>query len=275
MNIAEECLSCLHTKDWMRLNKILSDNSNCNDLAYDPIFNIFENNLVDEIKRYEEEGDTEVFAVLARLFQLHQGTNSTLKFSENGLLKIAEYLFDKHPAVPYAQVLKNNLDAQIFLQKHNKDIISQIETTKISANLNIKIGETGKLLFQKEIFNSPQEKELYLAALNSLNDVILLPNAALSTIIDSKVCTLLHSEVSSFFFKSTIDLCIVDKNTYKPIFFIELDSSWHDLERNRNNDEKKDQIFKTAGLKLHRLRKKENKSMVEIFELFLNKYYES
>jgi len=153
MNIAEECLSCLQKKDWLRLNKIVSDNSNYNDLAYDPIFIIFENHLVDEIKRYEKEGDTKLFAVLARLFQLHQDKNSTLKFSENGFIRISEYLFEKHPTVSYAQVLKNNLHAQRFLQEHNKDIASQIETTKISANLNVKIGETRKLVFQKEIFN--------------------------------------------------------------------------------------------------------------------------
>ncbi len=173
-----------------------------------------------------------VFEVLARLFQLLHDTNSSLKFSEDIIQRIAEYLFEKYPTVPYAQALKNNHKAQKFLQEHNKNIISQIETISTGANLDVKVGETVYLLFHKEVCNSPQEKELYLAAQNKLNKVILLPNAALSTIIASKVCALLDREASTFFFKSTVDLCILDQSTYMPIFSVALDSSWHDLERN-------------------------------------------
>ena len=84
-----------------------------------------------------------------------------------------------------------------------------------------------------------------------------------------KVC----SCAKSFFFKSTLDLCIVDSNTFKPKFFIELDSSWHDKPKQIENDRMKNEIFEKAGMELHRLRKKENKSMDEIFELYIKKNY--
>jgi hypothetical protein len=35
----------------------------------------------------------------------------------------------------------------------------------------------------------------------------------------------------------------------------------------------KDEIFEKAGMELHRLRKKENKSMYEVFELYIRKNY--
>jgi len=53
----------------------------------------------------------------------------------------------------------------------------------------------------------------------------------------------------------------------------ELDSSWHDSVNQNNKDNMKNMIFKKAGLKLHRLRKLENKPMQEVFELFLKNYY--
>ena len=136
------------------------------------------------------------------------------------------------------------------------------------------MGEHGNLRFDKDIFNnSPQEKELYLAAKNILADYILLPNTALSTIIDSKVCAFLDKTTATFFYKSTLDLCVVHPTTFRPELFIELDSSWHDKPKNSDNDKMKNEIFKRAGLKLHRLRKKENKEMPEIFELFIKGNY--
>src|SRR5690606_3317397 len=100
--------------------------------------------------------------------------------------------------------------------------------TILAANLDVKIGATGNLDFSKSIFNSPQEKELFLAAKNTLSREILLPNISLSSIINSKVTELLDKRATTFFYQSTLDLCIVDEKTFRPVFFLELDSSWHD-----------------------------------------------
>ncbi|MFM7023632.1 MAG: hypothetical protein ACKOXB_11715 [Flavobacteriales bacterium] len=54
---------------------------------------------------------------------------------------------------------------------------------------------------------------------------------------------------------------------------MELDSSWHDKPKSVENDKMKDEIFQKAGLKLHRLRKKESKEMLDIFELFIKTNY--
>ncbi|WP_157501263.1 DUF2726 domain-containing protein [Echinicola vietnamensis] len=276
MNIAEECLKCLQNKNWTQLNTLLSDNQNSLELAESPTFNIFENILVDEIKRYESEvddGNNELFIVVARIFQIHEHKESSFEMSASGEKKIARYLFDKNPQVNYAEVLTDDIDAQEFLKNHQNKVKSIIDTTRISANLNVKVGEYNDLVFDKEIFNSPQEKELFIAARKVLPDSILLPNTALSTIIDSKICKILDPQTATFFYKSTLDLCIVNSQTFYPELFIELDSSWHDIPKNNQNDIKKDKIFKKAGLKLYRLRKKENKDMAEIFELFINENY--
>ncbi|SMC71318.1 DUF2726 domain-containing protein [Cellulophaga tyrosinoxydans] len=270
--MTENCLIFLQTKEWLKLNELLSDENNCKELADDPIFSIFETNLINEVRRYENNGDENLSTVLARIFQLSQNSK-ILKLSNNCVLELAEYLFEKHPSEHYAKVLTENIDAQNYLKNKNIERTEKIEKTILASNLNVKIGASGKLDFSKSIFNSPQEKELYLASRRILKSEIILPNIALSSIINSKVIELLEKKTKTFFFHSTLDLCIVDSETFKPKFFIELDSSWHDKPKQIENDRMKDEIFEKAGMELHRLRKKENRSMEEIFELYITNNY--
>ena len=270
--MTEKCLIYLQSKEWLKLNEFLSDEKNCKELATDPIFPIFEMNLISEVKRYENEGDENLSTVLARIFQLYQNTG-ILKLSENCVLELATYLFQKHPSEYYAKVLTENTEAKNFLKKKESERTEKIEKTILASNLNVNIGTSGELDFSKSIFNSPQEEELYFASKRILKNEIVLPNIALSTIINSKIMELLEKRTRSFFFFFSLDLCIVDPKTFKPKFFIELDSSWHDKPKQIENDIMKNEIFEKAGMKLHRLRKKKNKNMDEIFELYIKKNY--
>lgn len=274
MNPAEDCLKYLRSGNWRELSDVLSNNNNAQYLAESSTFLIFENVFIDELKRHENETNEDLIVVASLIFQIHRNVNSSFTLSENALKGIAKYLFEKNPSEIYAKILVHDPDAQLFLEKHKISIQKKIDAERLSANLNIRIGEQGYLKFDKDIFNnSPPEKELYLAAKKLLNDSILLPNTALSTIIDLKVCDSLDKKTVNFFYKSTLDLCIVNPNTYRAELFIELDSSWHDKPKNLQNDRMKNEIFEKAGLKLHRLRKKENIEMSEIFELFIKQNY--
>jgi very-short-patch-repair endonuclease len=272
MNITESCLIYLQTKEWLKLNKLLSSENNCKELATDPIFLVFEMNLINEIKRYENNGDENLSTVLARIFQLNQNLK-ILKLSEDCILELTEYLFQKHPSEQYAKILTTNSHAQEFLKNKDFERTEKIEKTILASNLDVKIGSSGELDFSKSIFNSPQEKELYLASKRILQNELILPNIALSSIINSKVIELLETKTKSFFFQGSLDLCIIDSQTFKPKLFIELDSSWHDNPKQIDNDRMKNEIFEKAGMELHRLRKKENKSMDEIFEIYIKKNY--
>jgi len=270
--MTEKCLIYLQNKEWLKLSEFLSDENNCKELANDPIFSIFEMNLINEVKRYENEGNENLSTVLARIFQLNQNSG-ILKLSEKCIFELATYLFQRHPSEYYARILTENTEAKTFLKEKEQERTKEIEKTILASNLNVKIGASGELDFSKSIFNSPQEKELYFASKKVLTNEIILPNIALTTIINSKVKELLMKKTKTFFLYSTLDLCIVDSETFKPKFFIELDSSWHDKPKQIENDKMKDEIFEKAGMKLHRLRKKENKSMEEIFELYIKNNY--
>jgi len=273
MNPAEDCLQYLEGKEWTELHKVLSNDDNASILADHPTFSVFESVFIDEIKRHENESNDDLYLVAKRIFEIHKSQNSKFKLAEKAQEKLTKYLFDKHPEVAYAIHLPNDEKAKNFLIKDDEEAQKRIDNQRLSASLDINVGESGCLVFEKSIFNSPQEKELFLAAQNVLPDSILLPNTALSTIVSPKVCKLLSKEVADFFYKSTLDLCIVNSDNHMPELFIELDSSWHDEPRQMEKDKMKDEIFKVAGLTLERLRKIENKGMIEIFELYIKSRY--
>ena len=47
-------------------------------------------------------------------------------------------------------------------------------------------------------------------------------------------------------------MCIRDR-TYLPLLAIEVDSNWHDTDRQKKNDSKKDRLFAMAGVPFLRL----------------------
>jgi very-short-patch-repair endonuclease len=67
-----------------------------------------------------------------------------------------------------------------------------------------------------------------------------------------------------YFYKSIIDFVVFDQlGGYEPIYFIELDSVWHDLDKIEEKDKTKDRIFSLAGLKLIRIRHMANREIDE------------
>jgi hypothetical protein len=272
MSKANECLVYLQKRNWTELNNLLSNSKNYKELLEDPLFNIFETNLVSEIKSLENTVTDDLhIIVLERIIQLCKQTNQ-LKLSDNCVKEIAKYLFHKNPSENIAKLLPNDAEAINFLKSKINEATQIAKNTILAANLDIKIGEKGELIYSKKITNSPQEEELFRLASELLQNKLIYPNVALSVIISDKLLNQLTNEQKKFFFMSTIDLCVIDPNTLMPEFYFELDSAWHDKLKQIENDNMKDDIFSKAGLTLIRIRKKHNKTMRNEFELLLNKH---
>jgi hypothetical protein len=272
MSVTNDGLIGLRSQNWSEINRILSNESNCREMNEDPIFQIFESNLVNEIKRLDIKDTFDLpQLVLVRLFQLST-RNRLINLSEKCIVEIADYLFNKEPSEEYARLLLNNKKAIDFLQNKNKEADRAISNTTIAANLHVRVGAKGEIIYSKKITNSPQEEELFVIARKLFPNKLVYPNIALSVIIDDKILTELASEQIPFFFRSTIDLCIINTHTLIPEYYFELDSSWHDRPKQIERDIIKNQIFNKAGLTLIRIRKKENKTMKDVFELLLEKY---
>jgi hypothetical protein len=57
-----------------------------------------------------------------------------------------------------------------------------------------------------------------------------------------------------YYLRASIDVVVVSSTTYLPMLAIEVDSVWHDTERQQKNDDKKDRLFAAAGIPFMRLR---------------------
>lgn len=99
----------------------------------------------------------------------------------------------------------------------------------------------------------------------------------MSCLIDfKKIKSSLSSEQRDYFLKSIVDCVVFDpRNKYKPVFFFEMDSKYHDSENQQKKDRWKDRFFSLAGKHLYRVRplSKEvgRKEFVELISEVVNK----
>lgn len=91
-----------------------------------------------------------------------------------------------------------------------------------------------------------------------------------------KIKDSLNEKEKNYFFKAIID-CVVfrnERNNFFPIHFIELDSIYHDDERQKEKDTIKDKILSLSGQKLLRIRanNQENLSKEDFFNLIKEEF---
>lgn len=115
------------------------------------------------------------------------------------------------------------------------------------------------------LFKSKEEQKMFLAFKRIFDTYQIYPNVALSNLIDyKKIREQLSQNEQRYFLKASVDLVVFEPfKQYEPIYFFELDSIWHDDENAKENDKMKDKIFSMAGLKLFRIRDKQNQKINE------------
>jgi len=110
----------------------------------------------------------------------------------------------------------------------------------------------------KCIFNSPQERTLWEGIRDAYPNHYPLANMALSSVLDPNlVKDKLNFKEMNYFYKSTVDIVVVDNiGEMTPIYYFELDSSFHDNNEVKRKDRMKDKIFEVANVKFLRMRHK-------------------
>lgn len=108
----------------------------------------------------------------------------------------------------------------------------------------------------RPLFKSRQEREFFHAARQVRPDLLAIPNAPLNVLLEYrwlKPC--LSSDQQDYFFRATVDCVLFDPaRDYRPVWFFELDSRWHDPPDRAERDRWKDFIFSMAGQRLLRIR---------------------
>lgn len=110
------------------------------------------------------------------------------------------------------------------------------------------------------LFKSKQEKEFFEGGKDAFPMFIVYPNVALTSIVDFQAVKQgLSQKESDYFFRATVDCVVFDYNheLYRPKFFVELDSPYHDNSAQIEKDRMKDKILATAGQDLFRIRRRD------------------
>ena len=107
----------------------------------------------------------------------------------------------------------------------------------------------------RAVFGSLQEQRLYSALLSVFPNYLVFPNMALQVIFAyDEMKTRLDNDTFGYFLRAYVDMCIVSTVNHRPLFAIELDSTYHDTDAAQVRDARKDDIFATGGLRLLRVR---------------------
>jgi hypothetical protein len=107
----------------------------------------------------------------------------------------------------------------------------------------------------KQVFNSEREFTIYQALVQLCPNHLVFPNSSLQSIMNfDRMKELVSEDDFGYYLRASVDVVVVSTTTYLPMLAIEVDSIWHDTERQQKNDEKKDRLFAAAGIPFMRLR---------------------
>lgn len=107
----------------------------------------------------------------------------------------------------------------------------------------------------KQVFNSQREFTIYQVMVQLCPNHLVFPNSSLQSIMSyERMKELVSEDDFGYYLRASVDIVVVSSTTYLPMLAIEVDSVWHDTERQQRNDDKKDRLFAAAGIPFMRLR---------------------
>lgn len=106
------------------------------------------------------------------------------------------------------------------------------------------------------LFKSRQELNFYLALQKAFPHLVACSNLPVSAVLKFDfIRAELGADARDYFFKAIFDCVVVDPaDDYRPTYFFELDSRYHDDPTAKRNDKLKNSICDAAGVKLTRIR---------------------
>jgi tetratricopeptide (TPR) repeat protein len=118
-----------------------------------------------------------------------------------------------------------------------------------------RIAYTSSEMMTKPIFNSQQEYKIYTILLELFPNQLVFPNMALQAIFPyARMQEVLAKEIFTYYLMASVDFCVTLTSTYLPLVAFEVDSDYHDSEKQKVRDARKDLIFTTGGIALIHLR---------------------
>jgi len=106
----------------------------------------------------------------------------------------------------------------------------------------------------KQVFNSQREFGIYQVMVQLCPNYLIFPNCSLQSIFSyDRMKELVVDDDFGYYLRASVDLVVMSTTTYLPLLAIEVDSVWHDTEKQQVRDERKDRIFSAGGVPFMRL----------------------
>ncbi|MDF2882759.1 MAG: hypothetical protein K0R54_3316, partial [Clostridiaceae bacterium] len=183
------------------------------------------------------------------LFAIHRYSDEVTDDVLHDIIKQDKYMLKRN--------IKFLLDNDMLQLTQNgiyiiNPIVEKLIDEYVNPTLEREIVKVDNSKFYRPIFYHESEISLY-RVLIELH--FIFPNMSLKTIFDiDKFRELIDQEVLSYLFKAHVDFVVVNTATYFPVLAFEKDSEYNDNEPSKTNNEYKNQIFKTGGIPMIRLR---------------------
>ncbi|MBD1571608.1 DUF2726 domain-containing protein [Aliivibrio sp. S10_S31] len=178
-----------------------------------------------------------------------------LEISQSGIMQIESIGFkasleqSESEALIFSKICNHYEEALNFQSSINT---TKFEETSVSNKSHSSFARTDWLI---PLFKSEQEEVFYEALKSTYPNFFIYPNVAVNNIFDfEQIKPHLQSSERDYFLKAIIDFVVYDPSDHTPKFFFEVDSCYHDSAEARIRDNKKNNIFNVAGIKLHRIR---------------------
>lgn len=272
-----DALILLSKKKWADVFLLMENQRTYKKLMSDSIFSsVFHDYFIPELLNNQEFSTEERHLYLSKVNDLHKAKSNSFLLTKEQHLELTLELLKQNPDYHLAKQFPKHPYCKEIIEQHNKkekaksDIIREEFILRNKLNI-VEFEATGQVFSKDSILKSPQELEFCNAAIKVFEEYLILPNAALSTVVPSEIIPNNLKYDKWFYLTTTVDLVIVECNSFKPIYFFELDSKKHDEEHQQKKDKVKNLIINESGFKLHRVRKRENVDSTDYFEIWLRK----
>lgn len=258
----DNILQLVSKQAWQQLIEEFKDNDNYDTICSDGILKpLIDQYFINELLNSSTLNNDPAYKYYLEQFcQLHDSSKYNFKLSENDYKKLIIKIVEVEQKLDYAYLYASKFPNETICKsvilkyqeqqpkyvKHSQEGEIIVTQNKNIHNIDARIG----------LFKSQQEYQFYRATIEVFLNFLVIPNVALSAVIDfGLVKDNLTKEEKDYFFKTLIDCVVINtEDNFKPIRFIELDSVYHDSEKQQQRDKMKDNILSAAGQKLLRVR---------------------
>lgn len=259
----ESIYKSIENKDWESITNFMY--SKRNSLKEDPMIGysikIFYDVFLQEVEKSPLD-NLDAKSILDTLYLLHMGKFFTAndKHFEKIISEIIKREINEDRKYEYATTHISYKVCYDYVEQYKLTHSSKIQHSQeasatISAN-----PKTDEYDYRISLLKSKQECDFFEALRDVFPTFQIYPNVATSCLLNwSLLQEYLNTDEKEYFFKSIVDFVVFDQiNGYLPKYFFELDSIYHDSDKQKRKDKLKDSIFQKAGVQIYRIRKQKS-----------------